>query len=404
VAVMPVLLAVGKWLGRKVRTRTRTWHVRFDIFSSKTQLALRGITLAKVSSAERVELAARRSEHDKLGQAGRDLAWAQSAYSIVQNTVAASAGIITLVLGGRAVARGEMTLGSLLSFYAILALVLRQVTIVMFALPTVTSGYESMVRLEAILTTEEREPYEGGRAIEFRGGVELDDVNFSYGDEPLLHDVRLRIEPGEHAALFGPNGAGKSTIVSLILGLYRPRGGGLLADGVPYDEVDVRALRQSIGVVLQDPVIFPGTIRENIAYGRPDATDDQIEAAADLATAAAFVHTLPAGYETEVGDEGGLLSGGQRQRIAIARALIARPALLILDEPTTYLDDRSISRLFENLLHLEGAPSVLVISHDPEVVGKLDTVHHLRDGRVIRTERHREPAAAALRAVAAEPA
>jgi ATP-binding cassette subfamily B protein/subfamily B ATP-binding cassette protein MsbA len=215
--------------------------------------------------------------------------------------------------------------------------------------------------------------------------------------------VSLRIEPGEHAALFGPNGAGKSTVVSLILGLYRPQDGHLAADGVPYGEVDVRGLRRQIGVVLQDPVIFPGTIAGNIAYGRPDATEAEIRAAAELATAAAFIDTLPDGYETQVGDEGGLLSGGQRQRIAIARALIARPALLILDEPTTYLDDRSITRLFHNLLHLEGAPSVLVISHDLEVVRKMDTVHHLRDGALVRTERHREPAAA-LAAVAAQPA
>ena len=399
-AVMPVLLAVGRWLGRKVRARTRAWYGRFDTFSAKTQLALRAITLAKVSSAERVELASHRSQHEKLGQSGRELAWAQSAYSIVQNTVAASAGVITLVLGGRAVAHGDMTLGSLLSFYAILALVLRQGTTLMFAVPVVTSGYESMVRLEAILRTEEREPYEGARPIDFGGELELEAVSFSYGEEPLLHDVSLRLEPGGHAALFGPNGAGKSTIVSLILGLYRPQSGRLLADGEAYDEVDIRALRGRIGVVLQDPVILPGTIAENIAYGRPEATDAEIRAAAELATAAAFVDTLPRGYETAVGDEGVLLSGGQRQRIAIARALIARPSLLILDEPTTYLDDRSITRLFENLLHLDGAPSLLLITHDPEVVRKMDVVHHLRDGRIVRTERHRPPAA--LAAVAAE--
>jgi ABC-type bacteriocin/lantibiotic exporter with double-glycine peptidase domain len=395
VVVMPMLLLVGRWLGRKVRRRTQQWHMRFDVFSSKTQLALRAMTLAKVSSAEPVELAARKIDHDKLGKANRDLAWAQAAYSTVQNTVAASAGMITLVLGGRAVARGELTIGALLSFYAVLALVLRQVTTVMFAVPLVTAGYESMVRLDAILSADEHEPYEGGRRIDFHGGIELDGVTFSYDAEPLLHDVSLRIEPGEHAALFGPNGAGKSTIVSLMLGLYRPRAGELRADGVPYDEVDVRALRKDVGVVLQDPVILPATIGENIAYGRPGASAEQIRAAAELATAATFIETLPNGYETYVGDEGGLLSGGQRQRIAIARALIARPALLILDEPTTYLDDRSISGLFENLLSLDGAPSVLLITHDPEVVLKMDTVHHLRDGHLVKTERHREPAAAA---------
>jgi ATP-binding cassette subfamily B protein len=138
-----------------------------------------------------------------------------------------------------------------------------------------------------------------------------------------------------------------------------------------------------MGVVLQDPVILPGTIAENIAYGRPDATEEEIRQAAEWATAADFVSGLADGYETHVGDEGTLLSGGQRQRIAIARALLSRPVLLILDEPTTHLDDASIRRLMANLKELPGSPTLLLISHDPEVARLAERVHHLRDGALV---------------------
>jgi len=398
--VVPLLIALGKWLGKSVRVRTRRWQIAFDVFTSKTALALRAMTLVKVQAAEREELDQRRAEHTDLGRAGRDLGWVQSAFYIVQNAVMASSGVVVLVLGGRAVALGQMTIGSLLSFYAILALLLKQVTLILQALPQVMTGYESVARLEEILEAEDEAPYKGTHRIPFHGGLELDRVWFSYGDEPLLTDLNLKIEPGEHVAIFGPNGAGKSTMVNLLLGLYRPQAGTVLADGIPYDGINVRALRRSVGVVLQDPVIFPGTIADNIAYGHADATEDDIRRAARWATADDFISRLPRAYETEAGDEGGLLSGGQRQRIAIARALVAHPSLLILDEPTTHLDDASITTLLANLADFPGTPTVILISHDPEVAKNVGAVHFLRDGRIVRTERQEQPAlaAAALRA------
>src|SRR3954452_13912708 len=166
---------------------------------------------------------------------------------------------------------------------------------------------------------------------------------------PVLHDLDLEIRPSERVAVLGPNGAGKSTLVSLVMGFYRPHSGRLLADGVPFDELDIRHLRRQIGVALQDPVLFPGTIRENIAFGHPGATDAEVAAAAEAATAAAFIERLSSGYETRIGDEGVGLSGGQRQRVAIARAVLGAPGLLVLDEPTTYLDEDGVAELIEKL-------------------------------------------------------
>jgi ABC-type bacteriocin/lantibiotic exporter with double-glycine peptidase domain len=191
----------------------------------------------------------------------------------------------------------------------------------------------------------------------------------------------------------GPNGAGKSTIANLVLGLYRPDEGRVLADGTPYDELDIKRLRRSFGVVLDDPTLVPGTVLENISYGLRDLTADAVKRAAAWATADAFIEGLPGGYEAEVGSEGVLLSAGQRQRIAIARALCGSPALLVLDEPTAHLDDAAIRRLFANLHAFPGAPTVIVISHDPEVGRYVDVVHRLRDGRLVDSVRTQRSAA-----------
>jgi ABC-type bacteriocin/lantibiotic exporter with double-glycine peptidase domain len=386
-AVVPLLVALGLKLGRLVRFRTRLWQRAFDVFDSRTQLALRGITLTKVRAAEAAELDHRRAEHGLLGQTGRDMVRLHASYTSVQNAVAATAGVVVLAVGGRAVALGEMSLGSLLAFYAILALLLRQVTVIAPILPQIHSGYESLARVEEVLALEDTEPYRGQTRIDFRGGVELEGVSFGYAEEPVLHELDLRIEPGSHIAIVGPNGAGKSTVANLVLGLYRPDEGRVLADGTAYDTLDIKRLRRSFGVVLDDPIIVQGTVLENIRYGLRDATVDDMKRAAAWATADEFIESLPGGYETEVGSEGVLLSAGQRQRIAIARALCGSPALLVLDEPTAHLDDAAIRRLFANLLAFPGAPTVIVISHDPEVARYVDVVHRLRDGRLVDSVR-----------------
>lgn len=178
------------------------------------------------------------------------------------------------------------------------------------------------------------------------------------------------------------NGAGKSTLVSLILALHRPWSGALFADGLSYEEIDISALRRRIGVVLQDPLTLPGTVAENIAYVRSNASEAEIRTASERATAADCIGRLDGGYEAIVGDDGLLLSGGERQRLSIARALIAQPRLLILDEPTTHLDESAIAALHANLAEMPEQPGTLTITHDRTTASRADRVVVLEHGQL----------------------
>lgn len=381
---IPGMVIVKRRLAVRLRARTRAWQRAFDQFTAQTHMALRTRTLAEARAAEQVEVERRRAQVEELSAAGLEMAWRQYALGITQGAIAAISGVLVLVVGGRAVARGQMSTGDLLSFYAIVALLQGQVSTITAFVPLAISGRESLDRLDAFLGVDEPQPYGGTQPIAFRGAIELRNVSFGYGDEELVHTIDLSIAPGEHVVLVGPNGAGKSTIASLILGLYRPWSGELLADGIPYDGLDLRMLRRAFGVVLQDPVLLPGTVAENIAYGRPEASFEEIERAATLAGVTEFIDRIPGGYEARVGQEGALLSGGQRQRIAIARALLGDPRLLILDEPTTHLDDASIARLRAGLAELPRRPTVITITHDETLAGQSDRTVRLRDGRTIQ--------------------
>jgi ATP-binding cassette subfamily B protein len=162
-----------------------------------------------------------------------------------------------------------------------------------------------------------------------------------------------------------------------LCGFYRPQEGSVLADGTPYDQIDIRQLRRQLGVVPQDPLLFPGTVLENIAYGQPQASERGIREAAEWSTAHEAIEAMDRGYETPIGADGQMISGGQRQRIAIARALLGQPRLLILDEPTNHLDAAAIQELMDNLRHLPQRPGVLVVSHDPRIIEHCDRVYRM---------------------------
>ncbi|MBU1948401.1 MAG: ABC transporter ATP-binding protein/permease [Candidatus Eisenbacteria bacterium] len=267
-----------------------------------------------------------------------------------------------------------------MSFWVAAGLLNGRVNTITNSIPLLISGNESIITLHRLGDTGETRPYYGTKRIPFTGRIDLEGIRFGYDKTPILSGVDLKIREKSNIAILGANGAGKSTILLLLLGFYRPHAGQLLADGIPYDNLDMVELRRHIGVVMQHPTFFSGTIGENISYGCSDATLEKIRRAAHIALADEFIEKLPDGYDTPVGEEGVLLSGGEVQRIAIARALLRRLKLLILDEPTNHLELSAINRLMKNLLELDERPALVTISHDPDVFAHATELYHLENG------------------------
>lgn len=382
--IAPLLFGVNRVLGKKLRTASREFRRSFETFSKGVLFVTESIDLTRSQTAEKFELKRQWTQIEDLRKKSGRFAWFDTAYGLIQGNLSMLAGVLVLMAGGVAVAHRSMTIGALLSFFVTLRMLSQYGAQVIEITPTIVLGHQALLALYQLLSTEAVEPYTGTSKFEFQGEIKLQEVSFRYGKPPVLNGVNLVIGPQRTVALIGPNGCGKSTILHLIMGFYRPHEGAVYCDGRPYDEVDLGCVRRGIGFVPQNPVFFSGTIRENMSYGAPEATLEQIQHAANLALADEFIAGLPEGYETRMGDEGVRLSGGQRQRIAIARALLREPRLLVLDEPTNHLDIHAVTRLMENLRKLDRQLALLLVSHDREVVRHADDVFEIENGFAVR--------------------
>jgi ABC-type bacteriocin/lantibiotic exporter with double-glycine peptidase domain len=380
----PILLFVNRRFARRVRLQVKRFHESFHNFSQGILFLLRTIDLVRVQNTKQLEIERQTNRAEQLRDVSGELAWLESAYGVSQQNMTASLLVIMLVVGGWAVASHTMTIGSLMSFYFCLALLSSYLRDLLSSVPQIIAGNESLFELHALLALDDLEPYHGTQRIAFRGNISFRQVRFGYRSDDFLQDIDLDLPAGSRIALIGPNGSGKTTLLHLLCGFYRPRAGRLFADGYPYDDIDIAELRESIGVVMQEPMLFSGTILENLVYGSPAATTQDVEWAARIATAHEFIVGLPQGYETLIGEGGVLLSGGQRQRLAIARAILRRPRVLLLDEPTNHLDITSVARVTANLHELPDAPTIIVVSHDSHVVRNFDAVYAISNGCLTR--------------------
>ncbi|WLE61787.1 ATP-binding cassette domain-containing protein [Burkholderia plantarii] len=306
-----------------------------------------------------------------------------------------SAIVFVLWLGAQAVLAGTMSAGQLSQFilYAVLtAGAVGAVAEVWGDLQRAAGATERLLQLLAA-----RSPVlEAGRTVPLpmRGtGIRFEDVSFSYPSRPgidALAGISLDVREGEHVALVGPSGAGKTTLFQLLLRFYDPRAGRITINGVATREVPLDALRRAVGVVLQESVIFSGSVLENIRYGMPEATLDDVKRAAGMAAAADFIEDLPQGYDTFLGERGVRLSGGQRQRIAIARAILKNPPILLLDEATSALDAASERLVQQALDNAAQNRTTLVIAHRLATVQQADRIVVLEHGRIVAQGRHAE--------------
>ena len=307
---------------------------------------------------------------------------------------------VAVLFGALLVLRGAMLPGALVLVVSYLNSLYKPLKNLASLSTDFSKAMASAERISEVLDVEPEITDRPGavEATALRGTIEFDRVSFDYGDgREVLRDVSFTVPPGQRLALVGASGAGKSTIVSLILRLYEPQSGVIRIDGVDIRDYKIKSLRRNVGLVLQQAILFGATIRENIAYGRPDATDVEIESAAWAANADEFIQDLDDGYDTVVAERGATLSGGQRQRIAIARALVRDAPILILDEPMTGLDVESEDKVREALDRLMVGKTCISITHDLASIADADLVLLLEEGRVAALGTHRALVASSTR-------
>ena len=391
-AVVPVVAIGAALYGRWIRSLSSEVQDALAVSTEVAEESIAGIRTVRSFAREGAEVERYGAAVDRSYRLAARRALVMVAFNGTTGFAGYSAIALVVWYGGRMVSEGSMTIGQLTAF-------LLYTLTVAFSLGALSSLYSDFMRAAGasrrvfqLLDQQPELEGRGGEILErIEGHLRFDHVGFSYPtrpDLPVLRDLQLEIQPGQVVALVGPSGSGKSTVAALLARLYDPQEGRIELDGVDLTRLDPRWLREQIGAVSQEPVLFASSIAENIRYGRSDAGEDEVRAAARAANAEAFIDSFPEGFDTLVGERGVRLSGGQKQRIAIARAILKDPALLVLDEATSALDTESEHLVQEALERLMQGRTTLVIAHRLSTVRDADEVVVLDGGRVAERGSH----------------
>ena len=333
-----------------------------------------------------------RERNEELATAAQKAQFLANAMHPIMQFIGSLSYVAVAVLGGLKVASGQLTLGDATAFIQYSRQLNHPLGEVAGMMQMLQSGVASAERVFELLDPDEEHPdTSSDSAVVSQGLVEFDHVDFSYSpDEPLIQDLNLRVEPGQTAAIVGPTGAGKTTLVNLIMRFYDIDAGAIRLDGTDIRDMSRAALRSQVGMVLQDAVLFKGTIMDNIRYGRLDATDEEVIAAAKATYVDRFVRTLPDGYDTEIDQDAGSISTGERQLITIARAFLAQPALLILDEATSSVDTRTEVLVQKAMNALRNNRTSFVIAHRLSTIRDADLIIVMQNGKIAEQGTHEE--------------
>ncbi|CAA9441981.1 MAG: Heterodimeric efflux ABC transporter, permease/ATP-binding subunit 2 [uncultured Rubrobacteraceae bacterium] len=349
-----------------------------------------GLRIVQAFTRERTS-AARFAERNRAYRRANTRATVLSAVYFPGVELLGSVGLaVVLFYGGYRVVAGEMTVGELVAFVGLLNMFFQPIQQLSQLYSDLQSTLASLEKVFAVLDTEpDRADQPNAKELDaLRGEVEFENVSFAYGEDKVLDDVSFRIKSGETLAIVGETGAGKSTVIKLLSRFYDPTSGTVRVDGEDLSTVRGSSLRRHMGVVLQDTFLFTGTIKENIRYGRPDATDEEIVAAATTVGADDFIRRFPEGYETQVRERGGRLSAGERQLVAFARALLANPELLVLDEATSSVDLATEARIEKALDNLLAGRTSIVIAHRLSTVRRADRILVMGEGHILEEGTH----------------
>lgn len=389
----PLPAIIGMWAADEQTRRERTLVDRWTRIFSRFNEVLTGILTVKSFAAEdsekeRFMSGVHGANKLVLRGVGKD-----TGVGAAKNLIGILAKVCALAVGGYLVIKQEITAGTLVAFLGYASGLFGPVQGLTGVYQTIRKASVSLGIIFSIIDADDHmsDAPHAKPVKAISGEVVFEGVSFSYNEtRPILTGIDLFIRPGECVALVGPSGAGKSTIAALLQRLHDPTSGSIRIDGVDLKDMKQRSLRKRIGVVSQDALLFNDTVKNNIAYGRPDASTDEITAAAKAANAHDFIMRLPRGYDTMIGERGGLLSAGERQRLSIARALIKDPPILILDEATSSLDAESESFVQDALERVMRGRTTFIIAHRLSTVVGADRILVLKDGTIIETGSHGE--------------
>jgi len=392
-SVAPFLFAVVFSYTRRIKKASRAVRKKEGEITSVVEEVLSSIRVVKAFAREDYEV--RRLEEESLE--GVELALRarslKAKLTPIVDVIVAVGSCLVLWFGAHLVLKGSLSAGSMVVFILYLGKMYKPMQELSKMTDTYSKAAVGYERIQEVLETDKevKDSRHAIRAPRFRGRIEFEHVSFHYvPDTPILEDVSFTIEPGQLAALVGPTGAGKTSIISLIARFYDPVSGTVKIDGADIRRFQQKSLRQQLSFVLQETMLFHASVWQNIAYGKPEASRQEIVRAAEFANASEFIEKLPQGYDTILGERGMTLSGGQRQRIAIARAVIRNTPILIMDEPTSGLDAGSEKLVFEALDRLIQNKTAIVIAHRLSTIRSADVIFVIQDGRIIQRGKHAE--------------
>jgi ABC-type multidrug transport system fused ATPase/permease subunit len=389
--VFPFYVLAMRGFGARTTQTSRDVQEATEIFSGEVQERVANIHVVKIFRAEKREVRSFFSSARRLF----DLTMANVRVSALSQSIVqwltqmATLGVIWY--GSFRLVRGETSMGTVIAFILLLRELYFPVNRISELNSVLHNSIAAIERVFEFLDTQPdvKELPDAVRPKRVEGGLHFENVTFGYQpSRPVLHGLELSIRPGEVIALVGPSGAGKSSLIQLVPRFYDPQGGRVLLDGRDLRTLSLRHLRAHVGMVAQETLLFSGSAKDNIRYGRPDASDAEVRAAAEAAHAHEFVAALPHGYESLLGERGSRLSGGQKQRIAIARAFLADPRILILDEATSALDSESEALIQDSLAHLMKGRTSIVIAHRLSTVLGSDRIAVMDKGRVVEVGPH----------------
>ena len=388
---VPTSVWLMKLIGQRARPRfLAQWRHTGDL-NAQAEEVFTGHAVVKSFGRQRDVEARFRDDNDQLYEASYTAQFTASLIQPVMVFMGNLQFVLIAVAGGLRIAAGAVTVGEVQALIQYARQFAQPLTHLASMTATFQSGIASLERVLELLDAEEESPEppatENQPAV--KGRIVFDDVAFSYDPEtPLIDGLSVQAEPGQTVAIVGPTGAGKTTLVNLLMRFYELDGGTITLDGRDIAAMPRRELRARIGMVLQDPWLFGGTIRDNLAYGKPDATDDEIRDAAEVAYVDRFVHSLPAGYDTVINDEADNVSAGEKQLLTIARAFLADPSILVLDEATSSVDTRTEVLIQEAMNALRADRTSFVIAHRLSTIRGADVILVMDEGRIVEQGDH----------------